>query len=97
MRVDTATLPDACRLHVDRINQALAAGEYDQAFYLAYQYFRARVQNCHKRRPQDADGFRRQAAYSLAVLANGIHRGHPLDEFRFSALMIPGGDWEPRS
>jgi hypothetical protein len=47
---------------VDLINQAFAAGDDDQAFYLAYQYFRARVQQCRKRRPADADGFRRQAA-----------------------------------
>ena len=97
MPASTRTLPDACRQHVDHINQALAKGDYEQAFYLAYQYFRARVQNCHKRRPEDADGFRRQAAYRLAELASQIHGGHPLDEFRFSAPLIPGGDWEPRS
>lgn len=95
MRVDTTTLPDACRQHVDRINQALAAEDFDRAFYLAYQYFRARVQNCHKRRPLDADGFRRQAAYWLADLAGKAHRDHPHDEFRFANPLVPGGDWKP--
>ena len=95
MRVDTRPLPDACRQHVDRINQALTAEEFDRAFYLAFQYFRARAQNCHKRRPDDADGFRRQAACELAALAGQMHHGHPHDEFRFVNPLIPGGDWKP--
>lgn len=95
MPPSTATLPDACRDHVDRINQALAAGDDDRAFYLAYQYFRARVQRCHRNRPADADGFRRQAARLLADLAGQVHDHKPADEFRAASPLIPGGDWRP--
>ena len=97
MTASTRTLPDRCRQHVDKINQALAAGDFGQAFYLAYQYFRGEVSKCHDRRPLDADGFRRHAACILAGVANEIHRRHPDDEFRFSVPLVPGGDWEPGS
>lgn len=96
METEARTLPDACREHVDKINKALAAGDADQAFYLAYQYFRARARNCQQRRPQDADGFRRYAAYWLADLAGQVHRGHPAGEFRSGAPLIPGGNAEAR-
>jgi hypothetical protein len=92
--ISAATLPDACRDHIDKINKALAAGDDDRAFYLTYQYFRARVQACHKRRPADADGFRRQAASYLADLAGQVHNHKPLEEFRVTSL-ISGGDWRP--
>ncbi len=89
-------LPGACRQHVDRINQALAAGGCDEAFYLAYQYFRARVRHIQgKRRTQDADGFRLQGAHLLAGIAGEIHRSHPADEYRSGLLLVPGGDWQP--
>jgi hypothetical protein len=77
---------------VDRINQELQAGNDDQAFYLAFQYFRARAASCHKRRPGDADGFRRQGAHLLAGLAGEIHSSHPRAEFQ---TLIPGGEWTP--
>lgn len=96
MRVDTRPLPDRWRGHVDRINQALAAEEFDRAFYLAFQYFRASAQNCGKRRPEDAAGFKRQGAAHLADLAARMHRDHPLDDFRFANPMIAGGDWAAR-
>ena len=96
VEVNVRTLPGACRQHVDNINQALAAGEYEQAFYLAYQYFRAQVKHIQgRRREQDADGFRRQAAYQLAILASQARSYHPADEFRVSVPLVPGGDWRP--
>lgn len=99
MEASARTLPEACRKHVDLINQALAAGDDEQAFYLAYQYFRARVQHLRKSkdktRQRDADGFRRQGAQRLADLAGEIHRSYPLDEFRFNSPLLPGGDWRP--
>ena len=99
METSTLALPGACRQHVDLINQALAAGDDERAFYLAYQYFRARIQHLRKSkdktRQQDADGFRRQAAYWLAALASDAHHSYPADEFRFSSPLIPGGDWRP--
>jgi hypothetical protein len=96
MGTETRTLPDACREHVDKINQALAAGDPDRAFYLAYQYFRARRKHIRgKRRQQDADGFSRQAAHLLAGFAGEMHRGRPADEFRLASPLIPGGDWRP--
>jgi hypothetical protein len=97
MRVDTRTLPDACRQHVDRINQALDAEDFDQALYLAFQYFRARARNCAKRRPDDAAGFKRQAVERLTAIASQMHRDHPVDDFRFANPMVPGGDWQPQS
>jgi hypothetical protein len=96
MATETRMLPDACREHVDKINKALADDNADQAFYLAYQYFRARVRNCQQRRPQDADGFRRYAAHWLAALAGEVHGHHPADEFRFGVPLIPGGNAETR-
>lgn len=95
MAASTQALPDICREWVDRINQALAAEDFDQALYLSFQYFRARARNCHKRRPLDADGFKRQAVERLADIASQMHRGHPVDEFRFVNPMVPGGDWQP--
>lgn len=95
MPASTPALPDACRKHVDLINRALAAGDDGRAFYLAYQYFRARAQHCHRRRPADADGFRRQAAHLLAGLAGQVHDHKPGDEFRSASPLIPGGDWRP--
>jgi len=99
METSAPTLPGACRQHVDLINQALAAGDDEQALYLAYQYFRARVKHLlgskDKTRRQDADGFRRQAARRLADLAGEMHRSYPGDEFRFGSPPIPGGDWRP--
>ena len=95
MPVSTVTLPDACRSHVDGINRALAAGNDEQAFYLAYQYFRARVMKCHRNRPADADGFRRQAAHLLAGLAGQVHDHKPADEFRAASPLVPGADWRP--
>lgn len=95
MRTEARALPDTCREWVDRINQALAAEDFDQALYLAFQYFRARAANCHKRRPQDADGFKRQAVERLTSIASQMHYGHPVDNFRFANPMVPGGDWQP--
>jgi hypothetical protein len=95
MRTETRTLPDACREWVDRINRALAAEDFDQALYLAFQYFRARARNCQKRRPEDAAGFKRQGVERLTKIASQMHHGHPLDEFRFANPMVPGGDWQP--
>lgn len=93
MRTDLRPLPDACREHVDGINEALAAGDDARAFYLAYQYFRARVQHARKRsRSQDADGWCRQAAHLLAGLAGDVHRDHPADQFRYNRPLIPGGN-----
>jgi len=89
-------LPAACRGHLDEINKALGAGDDETAFYLAYQYFRAQVKYIQgRRRTQDADGFRRQAAHLLALLAGEVRSCHPADEFRFSSPLIPGGDWRP--
>ena len=95
MRADTRTLRDACRQHVNRINQALAAEDFDQALYLAFQYFRAQARNCGKRRPEDAAGFKRQAVERLTKIASEMHYGHPLDDFRFANPTVPGGDWQP--
>jgi hypothetical protein len=97
MPASTQALPDICREWVDRINRALAAGDFDRALYLSFQYFRARAANCHKRRPQDADGFKRQAVERLTHIAGQMHRGHPVDDFRFANPMVPGGDWQPGS
>ena len=95
MPASTVTLPDACRDHLDRINQALAAGDCDRAFYLAYQYFRARIQKCHRNRPADADKFRRYATHMLAELAGQVHDHKPGDDHRFTSPLIAGGDWRP--
>ena len=95
MSAKTLTLPDACRRHVDRINQALAAEDFDQAFYLAFQYFRARMKHIQgRRREQDADEFRRHAVHWLADLAGQAHDHKPTGEHRLTSL-IPGGDWRP--
>lgn len=99
METSTVLLPDVPRGHVNRINQALAAGEDTQAFYLAYEYFRAGVQKLRKssakKRQRDADGFVRQAAYLLAYLANETYFSHPGEDFRFGLRLVPGGDWQP--
>jgi hypothetical protein len=99
MGTSARTLPDVSREHVDRINQALAAGDDAQAFYLAYEYFRARVKKLgeskDKKRRLDADGFRRQGAYLLAGLAGETALSRPADEFRSGSPLIPGGDWRP--
>jgi hypothetical protein len=96
MPTSARTLPGACREHVDLINQALAAGNDEQAFYLAFQYFRARAKHIQaRRREQDADGFRRYAAHWLASLAGQIHDHKPDDDYRFASPLIPGGDWRP--
>lgn len=96
MATSTRTLPAACREHVDKINQALAAGHDEEAFYLAFQYFRARVRHIQARgRDQHANVFRRQGAQLLAELAGQVHDHTPSDESRFSSPLIPGGDWRP--
>ena len=96
MTTATRTLPAACRSHVDEINKALAAGDDERAFYLAFQYFRARVGHIQGRgREQDAGGFRRQAARLLADLAGVVHDHKPGGEYRFASPLIPGGDWSP--
>jgi hypothetical protein len=95
--VTTATraLPAACRSHLDGINKALAAGDDERAFYLAFQYFRARVRHIQGRgRESDARRFRRRAAHVLAELAAEVHDHRPGNDYRFSSL-IPGGDWSP--
>jgi len=92
------TLPKACREHVDLINQALAAGKDEEAFYLAFQYFRARVRHIQGRgRESDAQGFRRQGARLLADLAGQVHDYKPGDEYRFASPPVPGGDWQSGS
>lgn len=97
MATETRTLPDACREHVDKINEAFAAGDPDQALYLAWQYFRARRKRIRgKRRQQDADGFSCQAAHYLAGLAGQMHDHTPLDEFRSAVKPVPGGNAETR-
>jgi hypothetical protein len=92
------TLPKACREHIDLINKALAAGKDEEAFYLAYQYFRARVRHIQARgRENDARGFRRRAARQLADLAGQVHDFKPGDEYMFTSQPVPGGDWQPGS
>lgn len=95
MTTSARTLPGACREHVDKINQALAAGNEEAAFYLAFQYFRARVRHIQARgREQHAGVFRRHAAHMLAELAGQVHDHTPSDDPRY-ALPVPGGDWRP--
>lgn len=95
MRTDAPALPKACREHVDAINQQLAAGNHEQAFYLAFQYFRARVKHIQgRRREQDADAFRRHAVHMLAELAGQVHDHAPRDDYR-PVTLLPGGDWRP--
>jgi hypothetical protein len=96
METSARSLPKACREHIDLINRALAAGDDEQAFYLAFQYFRARVRHIQGRgRENDARGFRRRAARLLADLAGVVHDHKPGDEHRPSSPLIPGGDWRP--
>lgn len=95
MLTDAPTLPKACREHIDLINQQIAAGNHEQAFYLAFQYFRARVKHIQgRRRQEDADAFRRGATRLLAELAGQVHDHAPRDDYRDTSL-IPGGDWRP--
>lgn len=95
MLTDAPALPKACREHVDAINRQFAAGNYEQAFYLAFQYFRARAKHIQgRRREQDADAFRRRAARLLAELAGQVHDHAPTDDDRALSL-LPGGDWRP--
>jgi hypothetical protein len=96
METSTRILPAACRDHVDEINKALAAGDDEKAFYLAFQYFRARVRHIQGRgRENDARGFRRQATRQLTDLAGVVHDHKPGDEYRSASPSIPGGDWRP--
>ena len=93
MEAEARTLPNACRQHVDGINEALAAGDPDRALYLAWQYFRARRTHIRgKRRQQDADGFSCQAAHYLAGLAGQMHDHAPLDDYRSATKPVPGGN-----
>ena len=93
MLTDLRTLPDRCKWHVDHINKAATA---DEALRRAYEYARAELRDCQLRRPQDADGFRRQIAHVLAGFAGEIHRSHPADEYRYGAPALPGGGWVPK-
>ena len=96
MTTSVRALPKACREHVDLINQALAAADDERAFYLAYQYFRARVRHVQGRgREQDAGAFRRRGAAMLAELAGQVHDHDPGDEYRFPSPLVPGGNWRP--
>ena len=98
MTTSVRTLPAACRSHVDEINKALAAGDDERAFYLAFQYFRARVRHVQGRgRENDARGFRRQGTRLLADLAGMVHDHKTADEYRFASPPVPGGDWMPGS
>ena len=94
-RAAPAPLPDACRQHVDRINQALAAKRRRPGAVPRLPVPPCPDPQCHRRRPQDADGFRRYAAHQLADLAARIHWGHLSGAFRSGVLLIPGGDWRP--
>ena len=96
METSVRTLPAACRSHIDEINKALTAGDDEQAFYLAFQYFRARVRHIQGRGREDyARGFRRRATRQLTDLAGQVHDHNPGDGFRFGSTLIPGGDWRP--
>jgi hypothetical protein len=95
MLTEARSLPGACKYHVDEINKALASGRFDEAFYLAYQYGRARFKAVQEKRPQDADGLRAHGAHLLAEFAGTLHTMRPNDEFRSGTPLIPGGDWTP--
>jgi len=96
METSVRVLPAACRSHIDEINKALAAGDDEQAFYLAFQYFRARVRHIQGRgREDDARAFRRRAVRDLAALAGQVHDHKPRSEYVPASLLISGGDWRP--
>lgn len=92
MHVNVTSSSRRHQWHIDHINNAPDAHE---ALARAQRWMRAELKACEERRPEDADGFRRQLAYVLADFLRQMPRWRPAPEFRDSLPELPGGGWTP--
>lgn len=93
MLTDVRPVSNGRKWHIDHVNNAPTE---DEAMRRAVEWVRAELRDCQLRRPQDAEGFRRQIKHVLAGFALEIHRSKPADEYRFGPAPLPGGGWEAK-